>query len=66
MTTRPRAAVRFPTFTMVGGQPASLYGNDPRTLTWTDGTPTASGSNAQGLYAGGTGRWLPDHARRPT
>ena len=42
-------------FTMVGGQPASLYGNDPRTLTWTDGTPTASGSNAQGVFVVGTG-----------
>jgi uncharacterized protein YjdB len=31
------------------------YTNDPRTLTWSDGTPTASGSNKNGSYIAGIG-----------
>ncbi|MDR3426923.1 Ig-like domain-containing protein [Silvimonas sp.] len=31
------------------------YNNDPRTLTWSGGTPTATASNKNGIYIAGTG-----------
>jgi len=34
----------------VGSGQVSTYNNDPRTLSWTDGTPTASASNSNGVY----------------
>jgi Ricin-type beta-trefoil lectin domain-like/Chitobiase/beta-hexosaminidase C-terminal domain len=41
--------------TVTGGTPA-LYGNDPRPISWTGGTPTSSSSsNTNGLYMGGIG-----------
>jgi fibronectin type 3 domain-containing protein len=43
------------TYTAIGSPWVSGYGNDPRTLTWTDGTPTATGSSTQGVYLGGVG-----------
>ena len=38
------------------GTGMSSYANDPRTLSWSDGTPTASGSSASGLYITGAGK----------
>jgi hypothetical protein len=35
--------------TYTGGTP-TLYINDPRTISWTDGTPNATGSNTNGDY----------------
>ena len=32
------------------------YTNDRRTCTWSDGTPTASGSNKNGIYITGVGK----------
>jgi hypothetical protein len=34
----------------IGSQPVGTTGNDPRTLTWTDGTPNVSGSNNTVVY----------------
>ena len=36
-------------YTEVGSGQVQSYANDPRALSWTDGTPTASGSNNDGL-----------------
>lgn len=33
----------------------SPYGSDPRTISWADGTPTASGSSTNGTYYGAFG-----------
>jgi hypothetical protein len=35
---------------VVGSGPAISYSNDPRALSWTDGTPSTSGSNSNGVY----------------
>ncbi len=43
-------------YTIVGTGTASTYNNDLRTCTWSDGTPTASGSNKNGIYITGTGK----------
>ncbi len=37
-------------YSVVGTGPVQAYTNDPRALSWTDGTPTASDSNNKGLY----------------
>jgi hypothetical protein len=37
-------------YTLVGSGQVLSYSNDPRTLSWTDGTPAPSDSNANGLY----------------
>lgn len=37
-------------YTVVGGGSAAAYGNDPKTLSWSDGTPTASASDTTGNY----------------
>ena len=42
-------------YTLVHGGTAATYGNDPRTLSWSDGTPTTSGSNPNGVYMPGIG-----------
>jgi hypothetical protein len=46
---------KLSTYTALGSPWVSPYTNDPRTLTWSDGTPTATGSNAKGVFLGGTG-----------
>jgi hypothetical protein len=46
---------QLPTYTVVGSGGIGAYGDDPRTLSWTDGTPTASGSNRNGVYTPGVG-----------
>ena len=38
------------TYMVVGSGPVITYTNDPRALSWTDGTPTSSGSNNSGVY----------------
>lgn len=44
------------TYSLVGGGTDTGYSGDPRTLTWSDGTPLASGSAADGYYnLGGSG-----------
>ena len=43
-------------YTVVGTGGVSPYGNDPRPLSWSDGTPTASSTNnTDGLYNSGVG-----------
>ncbi len=37
-------------YAVVGSGPVMTYTNDPRALSWTDGTPTISGSNTNGVY----------------
>jgi hypothetical protein len=40
-------------YTVVGTGTVQKYGNDPRPLNWSDGTPTASGTNnVNGVYIG--------------
>ena len=43
-------------YTVVGTGTVSSYSNDRRTCTWSDGTPTASGSNKNGIYITGIGK----------
>ena len=43
------------TYSVVGSGSTQIYTNDARTLSWGDGTPTATGSNTNGLYTSGTG-----------
>lgn len=43
-------------YTVVGTGSALNYNDDPRTCTWNDGTPTASGSNKNGIYITGVGK----------
>jgi len=45
-------------YTIIGGGTASNYSGDPRTCTWTDGTPTASRSTRRGINISGLGRGL--------
>jgi len=43
-------------YTLVGAGPASGYYNDPRPMSWSDGTPTPSSTNdLDGLYVAGIG-----------
>ncbi len=37
-------------YSVVGSGGVSFYSNDPRALSWNDGTPTASGTNNNGVY----------------
>lgn len=44
-------------YTMVGSGPIGNYGNDPRALGWSDGSPTSSSAaNTTGLYISGLGQ----------
>jgi hypothetical protein len=43
-------------YTVVGSGSVLNYNNDPRTCTWSDGTPTTSGSNINGIYITGIGK----------
>ena len=43
-------------YTVVGTGSVLSYNDDPRTCTWSDGTPTASGSNKNGIYITGVGK----------
>lgn len=43
-------------YTVVGVGTVSNYANDLRTMSWSDGTPTISGSNKNGIYISGTGK----------
>ena len=43
-------------YTVVGSGPVNRYANDPRTMRWTNGTPTASSSsNRNGVFITGVG-----------
>src|SRR5712664_3651531 len=42
-------------YAMIGAVGATNYSNDPRTVTWSDGTPSASGADQAGVYVGGIG-----------
>jgi Bacterial Ig-like domain (group 1) len=45
------------TFTVVGSGTLNTYNNDPRRISWTGGTPTATGSNnGNGSYINGVGK----------
>jgi hypothetical protein len=49
-------AAQLSTYTVVGGGTVAKYSNDPRPLSWTSGTPTASSTNnLNGVYVSGTG-----------
>jgi uncharacterized protein YjdB len=44
-------------FTMIGGGTATTYNDAPRSFSWSDGTPTASGSsNINGVFVAGIGQ----------
>lgn len=38
------------TASIIGGGSPSYYSGDPRTISWTDGTPTTSGSSDEGTF----------------
>jgi hypothetical protein len=45
------------TYAVVGSGAVQTYNNDPRTVSWTDGTPTATSSNNRnGVYIDGIGQ----------
>ncbi len=47
-------AAKLSTYTKIGTGTVSNYNDDPRPMSWTDGTPTASStSNLNGVYIGG-------------
>jgi hypothetical protein len=46
---------QVPTYTLIGTTAAMPYGDAPRTISWTDGTPTPTGSVISGLYIAGSG-----------
>jgi hypothetical protein len=43
------------TYALVGAGSVASYANDPRSVTWSDGTPTASGSDKAGISIAGIG-----------
>jgi hypothetical protein len=43
------------TYAVVGSRSATVYGNDLRTMSWSDGTPSGSSTNRTGLYISGVG-----------
>ena len=49
-------ANKISNYTVVGTGTVSNYINDPRTCSWSDGTPAASGSNKNGIYITGIGK----------
>ncbi len=50
LTRKNGVTTQISTYSVVGTGSVQTYNNDPRTLTWTDGTPTASGSDSDGVY----------------
>jgi hypothetical protein len=42
-------------YSIVGSGGVQSYNNDPRAITWTDGTPTATGTNNNGNYISSPG-----------
>src|SRR5579871_4631907 len=42
-------------YTLVGSVAVATYNNDPRNLSWTDGTPTPANTNTNGIFVGGLG-----------
>jgi hypothetical protein len=49
-------AAQLSGYTLIGGGTVNKYSNDPRPLSWTDGTPTAtSTNNKNGVYVDGLG-----------
>jgi hypothetical protein len=47
---------QIPTFTQIGATASQTYTNDQRPISWSDGTPTATGTNdISGVYIGGIG-----------
>ena len=54
-------------YTPVGSGQVLSYGNDPRLVSWTDGTPTASSANnTNGVYIQGVGQGFSIHAPADT
>ena len=50
LTRKSGVSPQISTYSIVGAGSVLSYTNDPRALSWTDGTPTASGTNNNGLY----------------
>ncbi len=50
LTRKTGVTAQITTYSIVGTGPVQTYSNDPRTLTWSDGTPTATGSDNSGVY----------------
>ncbi len=56
LTRKAGVTAAISTDTKVGAGGVNKYTNDPRKITWTDGTPTASSANdTNGLYTSGDG-----------
>jgi hypothetical protein len=54
---KANVTVQLSTYTVVGSGGVQTYNNDPRPVSWTDGTPTASSSNNRnGFYISGIGQ----------
>ena len=53
---KANVSVQLNNFAVVGGAPVGWYGDDPRQMSWSDGTPTATLTNdGTGLTITGTG-----------
>ncbi len=56
LTRKAGVTAQLSTYTMVGTGPVLTYADDLRAISWTGGTPTASGSNSrEGVYIRGIG-----------
>src|SRR5581483_4407494 len=54
---RKGATAELSTYSVVGQGGVNTYNNDPRPITWTDGSPTtSSANNTNGIYISGTGQ----------
>ena len=50
LTRKTGVTAQISNYSIVGSGAVMSYNNDPRALSWTDGTPTASGNNNNGIY----------------
>ncbi len=50
LTRKAGVTPQLSNYSVVGSGPVMVYSNDPRALSWTDGTPTADGNNNNGIY----------------
>ena len=57
MNRKAGVSAQLSAYTLVGSNSLGSYTNDPRPLSWTDGTPTASSTgNTHGLWSAGAGQ----------
>ncbi len=50
LTRKKGVTPQISSYSVIGTASVQTYNNDPRALSWTDGTPTATGSDHDGVY----------------